>query len=93
MCQLCLTIGIEMTIELLHFVFEQMSRKDGGKKPGKDMNELKQELDIDDHKIPIEQLYQRLGTNPETVNVTHPVPNHPFFLDPTSNSAWIHNNS
>lgn len=32
------------------------------------MNELKQELDIDDHKIPIEELYQRLGTNPETVN-------------------------
>ncbi|KAK4025784.1 hypothetical protein OUZ56_014831 [Daphnia magna] len=35
-------------------------------KKGKDMNELKQELDIDDHKIPIEELYQRLGTNPET---------------------------
>jgi hypothetical protein len=42
--------------------------KKGGKKAGKDMNELKQELDIDDHKIPIEELYQRLGTNPETVN-------------------------
>lgn len=37
-------------------------------KKGKDMNELKQELDIDDHKIPIEELYQRLGTNPETVS-------------------------
>lgn len=33
----------------------------------KDLSELKQELDIDDHKIPIEELYQRLGTNPETV--------------------------
>lgn len=33
------------------------------------MNELKQELDIDDHKIPIEELYQRLGTNPETVKI------------------------
>ena len=37
------------------------------------MNELKQELDIDDHKIPIEELYQRLGTNPETVSIS-------FFL-------------
>jgi len=34
------------------------------------MNELKQELDIDDHKIPIEELYQRLGTNPETVQIS-----------------------
>jgi hypothetical protein len=51
----------------------QYRRKDAapgkkGPKKGKDMNELKQELDIDDHKIPIEELYQRLGTNPETVN-------------------------
>lgn len=52
----------------------QYRRKDagsGGGKKGdkKDLNELKQELDIDDHKIPIEELYQRLGTNPETVCV------------------------
>jgi len=37
---------------------------EGGKKGKKDLNDLKQELDIDDHKIPIEELYQRLGTNP-----------------------------
>lgn len=34
----------------------------------KDLNELKQELDIDDHKVAIEELYHRLGTNPETVS-------------------------
>ena len=51
----------------------QYRRKDAGASAGKkgdkkDLNELKQELDIDDHKIPIEELYQRLGTNPETVS-------------------------
>ena len=50
------------------FLFEQMARKEGGKKGAKDMDNLKQELEIDDHKIPIEELYQRLGTNPETVS-------------------------
>merc|ERR1719282_1941767 len=30
------------------------------------LNELKQELDIDFHKIPISDLYQRLGTNADT---------------------------
>ena len=59
---------------LHNFLGEQYRRKpDGGaakpKKKGKDdLNDLKQELDIDDHKIPIEELYQRLGTNPETVS-------------------------
>ena len=40
----------------------------GGKKKGKDLDNLKQELEIDDHKIPIEELYQRLGSNPEAVS-------------------------
>jgi len=30
------------------------------------LNELKQELDIDFHKVPLADLYQRLGTNPDT---------------------------
>ena len=30
------------------------------------LNELKQELDIDFHKVPLAELYQRLGTNPDT---------------------------
>lgn len=30
------------------------------------MDNLKQELDLDDHKIPIEELYRRLGSNPDT---------------------------
>lgn len=38
----------------------------GKQKKGKDLNELKKELDIDFHKIPIEECYQRLGSNPET---------------------------
>ena len=42
--------------------------KQGAKGDKKDLNELKQELDIDDHKVPIEELYHRLGTNPETVS-------------------------
>ena len=38
------------------------------KKDGKDMNELKQELDMDEHKIPAAELYKRLKTSPEKVN-------------------------
>ncbi|GIY26917.1 hypothetical protein CDAR_507181 [Caerostris darwini] len=38
----------------------------GGKKGKPDLDELKQEVDMDEHKIPIEELYSRLGTNPET---------------------------
>uniref|UniRef100_A0A2I9LP96 Sodium/potassium-transporting ATPase subunit alpha n=1 Tax=Centruroides hentzi TaxID=88313 RepID=A0A2I9LP96_9SCOR len=38
-----------------------------GKKNKKaDMEDLKQEVSMDEHKIPIEELYLRLGTNPET---------------------------
>lgn len=35
----------------------------------KDLNALKQELEMDEHKIPIAELYRRLGTNPDTVSV------------------------
>jgi len=31
------------------------------------LNELKQELDTDDHKVPIEELYRRLKTNATSV--------------------------
>ena len=46
---------------------------DAGKKKSKkakkkeNLDELKQELEMDEHKIPIEELYDRLGTNPNTV--------------------------
>lgn len=35
-------------------------------KKAQDLDNLKQELDIDDHKISLEDLYRRLQTNPET---------------------------
>lgn len=31
------------------------------------LDDLKQELDIDYHKITVEELYQRFGTHPDTV--------------------------
>ncbi|GFS90914.1 hypothetical protein NPIL_673221 [Nephila pilipes] len=37
-----------------------------GKKGKPDLDELKQEVDMDEHKIGVEELYSRLGTNPET---------------------------
>lgn len=38
-----------------------------GKKDGKkDLNELKQELAMDEHQISLDELYVRLGTNPDT---------------------------
>ncbi|KAG8181915.1 hypothetical protein JTE90_012471 [Oedothorax gibbosus] len=40
--------------------------KDAKKKGGKpDLNDLKQEVDMDEHKIPLQELYTRLSTDPE----------------------------
>jgi sodium/potassium-transporting ATPase subunit alpha len=36
------------------------------KKKEKDLDNLKQELEIDDHKIPLEELFRRLHSNPDT---------------------------
>ena len=33
-----------------------------------EMDELKQELEMDEHRVPLDELYARLGTNPETVS-------------------------
>ena len=43
-------------------------KKKSKKKKGKEnLENLKQELEMDEHKIPIEELYERLGTDPNTV--------------------------
>jgi len=42
------------------------SKKKARKSDKDGMDDLKQELELDEHKIPIEELYQRLQTNPET---------------------------
>jgi len=39
------------------------------KKGKKDLNELKKEMDIDEHKIPIAELYKRLKSHPENVRI------------------------
>lgn len=39
--------------------------KKGGKKGEKDLDDLKQELTIDEHSVPIEELFQRLSVNPD----------------------------
>ncbi|CAG0917642.1 unnamed protein product [Notodromas monacha] len=45
---------------------EKSQRKAGkGKKTGKDLDALKQELDIDVHKVPIEELYRRFQVDAE----------------------------
>ena len=42
------------------------------KKKGKDkLNNLKRELDMDEHKISLDELCARLGTNPQRVRVAH----------------------
>lgn len=35
----------------------------------KNMDNLKQELELDEHKVPIEELFQRLSVNPDTVRL------------------------
>ncbi|MCL4117842.1 UNVERIFIED_CONTAM: hypothetical protein GTU68_020229, partial [Idotea baltica] len=46
------------------------SKKKGAKKRDKKgdkhLDDLKQELELDEHKVPIEELFQRLQTNPDT---------------------------
>ena len=44
---------------------EDKKKKKGQKK---DMDELKQELTMDEHKIPITELYSRLNSDPTTVS-------------------------
>merc|ERR550534_343302 len=39
-------------------------KKKGKKKKDGDLDDLKQELEMDEHKIPIEELYERLGVDP-----------------------------
>ncbi|XP_033096761.1 sodium/potassium-transporting ATPase subunit alpha-3-like isoform X1 [Anneissia japonica] len=47
---------------------EPSAKKDKKGKKGKkaDMDDLKKELELDEHKVPIEELFERLTTNPET---------------------------
>jgi len=42
------------------------TRKEKSKAKDQKLDNLKQELDLDDHKIPIEELYRRLQSNPDT---------------------------
>lgn len=39
------------------------------KKKAQDLDNLKQELETDDHKIPMEELCRRLHTSPDTVRI------------------------
>ncbi|KAJ8316053.1 hypothetical protein KUTeg_006232 [Tegillarca granosa] len=41
-------------------------KKSKKKKKKENLDELKQELEMDEHKIPIEELYERLGTDPNS---------------------------
>lgn len=51
-------------------LFFQSRRKNAVSKKAKkadNLDDLKQELDIDYHKITVEELYQRFSTHPDTV--------------------------
>nr|KAG5691923.1 hypothetical protein BaRGS_000632 [Batillaria attramentaria] len=45
----------------------QDKKKKKKKKGKEDLDDLKQELEMDEHKIPIEELYDRLGTDPNSL--------------------------
>jgi hypothetical protein len=55
-------------ILIILFSFYFQSRKKA--KKGDNLDDLKQELDIDYHKISFEELYHRFSTNPDTVSTT-----------------------
>lgn len=56
-----------MTLITLFSLYLQSRKK---AKKGDNLDDLKQELDIDYHKISVEELYQRFSTNPDTVSMT-----------------------
>jgi hypothetical protein len=60
------------TFLIILFSLYFQSRKKA--KKGDNLDDLKQELDIDYHKISLEQLFQRFSTNPDTVSMAahHP---------------------
>lgn len=61
-------------------MFEQTRRKPPAKKrkPG-DLDDLKQELDIDFHKVTPEELYQRFQTHPENVSTVRNLSSYRFW--------------
>lgn len=59
---------LHTAVLVILFPFYFQSRKKA--KKGDNLDDLKQELDIDYHKISLEELYQRFSTNPDTVSTT-----------------------
>lgn len=55
-------------MNILSFFQSRRKNPKKGAKKGDDLDDLKQELDIDHHKVPIEELYRRFQTNLETVS-------------------------
>ena len=49
----------------------KMAQKIEKSKKGKDMDDLKRELELTEHKIPIEDLYKRLKSDPTRVSCVH----------------------
>ena len=67
MFRLCLSQGPQ---DKYRYDIAEQDERDKKKKKGqkKDMDELKQELTMDEHKIPITELYSRLNSDPNTVS-------------------------
>lgn len=57
-----------LTIRLFFLIFAKQSRRKNPKRRTDNLEDLKQELDIDFHKITPEELYQRFQTHPENVS-------------------------
>lgn len=55
------------------FFFSQSRRKVKKARKADDLDDLKQELDIDFHKISPEELYQRFQTHPENVSIIYAI--------------------
>lgn len=54
--------------QFFDFIFQRRKPQTKQQKKEGNLDDLKQELDIDHHKISIQELYQRFSTNGETVS-------------------------
>lgn len=71
MSQIFSSIDRSISALIFFLIFAKQSRRKNPKRRTDNLEDLKQELDIDFHKITPEELYQRFQTHPENVSCSY----------------------